>query len=523
MILFVGRQLRVLDASKLATLLKLEKQNASSTALRPYATRTGANISLGATETAHMSTIVDHNDKTLALLYPPGLPGGYRNQGMRFISFVVYAKRQNMTQLLLNSLLWSTQVENIEGRIDWFPIPFEWVFDVDHWNTFAPKQVPLLLRDDQIKVDQAIEGLCWTKASDIEGTELLRSEDRIRQIGSKTRNRHSNFTHEYSGQTTTINHLQRAALLQGALTPLLDNVTVPFITGRLKLNPRKQDFLLATEHCRQPFVYGGGTGAGRLWNEYLGFHRGLDIAGSHRNTSSVPFETDVWVYRALRPSPLWRDLAEQCAAQHAPSKRYMALHARVELEIMGHLCGNNMEKNLTAILERVLQLDETLTSSEDKNRKHISGLFIAVSRAGMEVKGTTTYEKFRHFADENLQTLNIVTGQNTSETLAADNTRQLFRVLQKNLPVFECGGRFVENFYATHPDVPSHGALLNAVINFHLAVYADYFIGVKGSSFSTDVLTTRYWLGKGDTNYRYTQTGIERVQGLPEPHGLCKK
>ena len=87
----------------------------------------------------------------------------------------------------------------------------------------------------------------------------------------------------------------------------------------------------------------------------------------------------------------------------------------------------------------------------------------------------------------------------------------------------ECGQRVLENYYADHLDVPNHGALLQSVVNFYVAVSAHVF-GVRGSSYSTDVLTTRYRLGKGQAKYWYTTAGIERVAngGLPKPHSTCK-
>ena len=467
---------------------------------------------------------------------------------MRFIALATYANTHNMTQMLLNSLLFSTQLNGVGGSFEWDPIPFEWVFDVDHFNTLASEgHLPQLVRWEdqlmQVRLDEEDDGNCWTPASEMEGYEQLVHGSHIDSLND------TSSTHLYSysptGTTsTTINHLQRAALLQGTLTPLMHNVTVPFITGSYSFNPRKVDFQTAVEHCRHPYVYGGGKQAGRLWHDYLRFHKGLDAAAAdatqgnyYRNTSAVPFETDVWVYRALRPAPPWRALAEECVAQHAATGHYMALHARVELEIMGHICGRTMEKNLTRIVERVYDLYGELSRqqqppNEDKEGALLSGLFVAASRTGMEEKGTGFYERFKDFADENLRTLNALTGHNSSSTSVADSTaatsvpqsqQLLFQNISQQLPVFECGERILKDYYAAHPDVPDHGALLQSVINFHLAVSADVFVGVKGSSYSTDVLTTRYWLGKGDANYRYTLTGVERVQGLPEPHGQCKR
>ena len=58
------------------------------------------------------------------------------------------------------------------------------------------------------------------------------------------------------------------------------------------------------------------------------------------------------------------------------------------------------------------------------------------------------------------------------------------------LALFECGSTVLEEFYAQNPDVPDHGSLLQSVVNFQVAVDSDIFVGVSGSSYSTDVWAT---------------------------------
>lgn len=48
--------------------------------------------------------------KALALLYPPGIVGGYRNQVMRLIGFLHYARIHDVQELLLPTMLWSTSM-----------------------------------------------------------------------------------------------------------------------------------------------------------------------------------------------------------------------------------------------------------------------------------------------------------------------------------------------------------------------------------------------------------------------------
>ena len=43
----------------------------------------------------------DNNDKILALVYPPGLIGGYRNQVIRILAFCIHAMKNNINKLLL--------------------------------------------------------------------------------------------------------------------------------------------------------------------------------------------------------------------------------------------------------------------------------------------------------------------------------------------------------------------------------------------------------------------------------------
>jgi hypothetical protein len=57
-----------------------------------------------------------------------------------------------------------------------------------------------------------------------------------------------------------------------------------------------------------------------------------------------------------------------------------------------------------------------------------------------------------------------------------------------------------------HDDVVEYdyyGSIVPSMINFWLACEADVFVGVAKSSWSTDVWTTRYYMGKGHTNYQY--------------------
>ena len=456
---------------------------------------------------------------TLALLFPPGLLGGYRNQVLRFIAFVVHASEQNVSQLLLPSLLWSTQIydprNNNSGGNDgqWFPIPFSWLFDVDYWNTHSD-HLPILVNHSRL---QAFPADCWMEPSEFDSIFHVYNETNIIESNPRT-NAHVfyyNFCSPQSnpnvgtGCTVVLNHLQRAALLQGVIRPLALNVSIPVLTGERLVNPRAIDFAPFTKNCTNPLVYGGGRKSGILWNSYLSYkRRHSDVS----NVSKLSIATDAWIYRALRPAEVWRNVAKQCIAKHAPSGEYIALHARLELEMMGHPCGADMEKNLTRILEYI----HDLYVEQNASFKTL-GLFIAVSRSGMEERGSRLYSLFRSYADENLLTLNRITEEPLRSLINQTNVGML--------QAFECGEKALRQYYSLNPSTPDHGSLLQSVINFYIAVSSKIFIGVAGSSYSTDILTTRFWLGKGSSNYRYTQNGIARVEkdGLPLPHSNCNR
>jgi hypothetical protein len=541
----------------------------------------------------HVLTQRKNTNSTLALLYPAGLLGGYRNQVIRLISLCVHAREQNLTQLLLPSLLWSTKVQLVPNQqvraapdsssragsrsrqggsgwntttdIDsnsssskavlgpWQPIPMDWIFDVDYWNEYAAGNIIIAHKNDVDSQQGHLPAL--VRLRDLNGSDCWEKFPESVQDGNHRTNNNNNNIAEH------LSPLQRAVWQQGTLGPL-SNLTQQLVAGQLpKFNPRKQDFLPAVQHCRNPVVYGGGRSFGRLWNDYIGHHKkkqqgGRNVsqptkeegnsASSSASTSSIPYQQDVHVLRALRPAPVWREVGQQCVQRHVglhansenstsisaqrrrqqetttetittPTKhsyKYVALHARIELEMMAHACGKHMEFNLTKIVQQVQELAASVAiiRSDDvhgNRQNNVHGLFVAVSRSGMQESGGL-YRTFRAYADDNLQTLDqLVRGGATAK---------------KPLPVFECGENMLEEYYQAHPDVPDHGSLLQSVINFDIAVNADLFVGVRKSSYSTDVWTTRYHQGKGDTNYEYTKSGTRKIEngGLPVPHINCK-
>lgn len=142
----------------------------------------------------------------------------------------------------------------------------------------------------------------------------------------------------------------------------------------------------------------------------------------------------------------------------------------------------------------------------------VERMFMAVSRQGMEEaigKNKTVQERL---ANENLDTL--------ARRMAEGHDPQ-----SEKSTIVECGESWMKRWYSQQNQVDEnhYGSLIPMVMNFYIATEAEVFIGTKGSSWSTDVWTNRYYRGKGDRNFKYTKEGIVPIPngGLPKPHGNC--
>ena len=457
---------------------------------------------------------ITNKTEVWALVTPPGLLGGYRNQVLRLFGLVLAAVKQesikeatagqSIPQMLLPSLLWSSHTAGPNGTRITRPVPMEDLFDIEHWNSRAEKNVlPKLIE----KLPHAEQSDCW--ASDT--IELQQSE----LVQSMLRNQ-PDFV-------PLLNHILEKPRF---LLPIA-NVSLAFITGNApELNPRRHDFSSHAKHCQYPIAYGGGGGRGQLWSNYMEFGR---------SRGSIPDPLEKEFLTALKPLPKWRRLARQCIQDGAgigdvvdqyedPFSHILALHPRVETEMMAHSCGAYMNKNLTSIFDDVKKFVET-----DTNLAHsISGIFVALHRAGASSKEGRPYYRFKQYVDDNIATLDRVlgnqfmAGQGLSIQLDAMNQQS------RRLSVFECGESFVERYYESQSrageQVVNYGSILPSLLNFDVAVEAAVFVGMRSSSWSNSVMTTRYYLGKGDTNFEYTrERGIQPIEngGLPPAHQNC--
>jgi hypothetical protein len=518
---------------------------------------------------------------TLALLYPPGLQGGYRNQVLRMVALCQHALQNNRT-LFLPSLWWSTQRtkrgtaptaregahpssiassnEPADTNRDalteaavWYPVPMDLMFDIDHWNQYAtenPESLPLLVdqlppppsnNNDNVNANRV--GDCWSipeqpREPMAEGADYLQREL------------------ERRGRLVPVENWTRA-LVRWPPSSSWDEGGDPPPVG---YNPRRHDLLPLVQHCTRPFVHGGGKMAGRLWNEYLALtkesspsKKGINNSNNNNGRRGV-YES---VLIALRPRREWRQLGiEHCLSTIQPpstttttttqeSRDYAVVHARIEPEMMAHPCGLRMERNLTVILDHVAHLlkNQSIVGSTPP-----PSVVVAVSREGLVDPRFPRFQELSHY---NLHTLNEYTAG--SEVEVEDEgqdegrrdrqpTMTKRKLLHDRFPVVECGGEMMARYYrarrgidgnGSHSNVDdsfnnddTYGTLLEQVINFDVAVNAKVFVGVQGSSYSNAIWTTRHLLlnHKGSSaNYRYTTSGIEPVVGMPPPHSNCPR
>ena len=450
--------------------------------------------------------IEEPRTKTWALVTPPGLLGGYRNQVIRMFGLVIAAYEQKIPQLLLPSILWSTRTVTTNGT-SVRPVPMEDLFDIEHWNSFA-KELPKLV--DHLGDDEETD--CW--ARNVDGW----------------REENKELTHKLKVRDPLI---ERILDQPRFLTPIA-NISLAYTTGQQAINPRRFDVSPLVQHCKNPIAYGGGGGRGILWVNYMDYGRRRP---RDKKTGYVqPSSLEQVFLRALKPLPKWRRLAQQCVidgtrsnmdtnnndGNYHPSvfSHIIALHPRVELEMMAHGCENFMNKNLTKIFQDV----ERFVQNNTGLANNISGVFVALHRAGASSKEGRVYQQFRAHIDENIETMDRVIGKTTlpGKGLSITNDRHEAR----SLPVFECGDQLLERYYQSQSEQPviDYGSLLPSIINFDVAVEAAVFVGMRSSSWSNSVWTTRYYLGKGHANFEYTrERGIQPIEngGLPPPHQNC--
>ena len=268
--------------------------------------------------------------------------------------------------------------------------------------------------------------------------------------------------------------------------------------------------------------HGGSNSIGRLWSDYKGMQEKRSKASQttvdNRTVDIHPEHDDVEkaIYQLMRPSFTIRRAIQDAvreALAHATTEnklisnkpRVMALHPRIEHEMLTHRCARLMQNNLTKVFEHLKSLPK------------FDLLFIALNKNNVDIepdpKQRGFSENLKKVANENRKVLKLIRNHGLFGTI----------------PVFESGVDTAAKIWfssyslATPLSASTLGVtdLVASVINFFTAVNADIFVGVRGSSYSTDVISARYYQSKdksGLENYIVGPEGIERIYGPAPPH-----
>uniref|UniRef100_A0A7S4N399 O-fucosyltransferase family protein n=1 Tax=Odontella aurita TaxID=265563 RepID=A0A7S4N399_9STRA len=368
---------------------------------------------------------------TLALIEPM-LRGGFRNQAMRFTAFVMHAVAKNISLILLPSIRfgdrWGTDK----------PIPFEELFDVSEWNKYA-----------------------------FDATEGRVTGVRLPKMVQYDPAQHYQWNEAFlTDRTPTSNPNPR----HGAVT----------------------QFKVSHENATQPYAYGGGIQAGRLWWDYSRYSAERSRSGLRSiNDRYRRHPVEVLIFRALQPSAKLRSVMGANLPNSVRHKDYICIHPRVESDMQSHYRCSNQERtgyqrNLSAILEAVEREMPTAPASE---------VFLPINQNFTRPDGLQKEQM-----GSNLWTLN--------ETL----THGLWN---GTVRAFELG----ENIVKDDPRFEGMRSTTGSVINFFLAVEAQVFVGQGASTWSVDAAAVRYHrLGANAKNYMFWKGGFTRLKGDPKPH-----
>jgi hypothetical protein len=170
-----------------------------------------------------------------------GFPSGYRNQIQAFSAFVVLGGLANHSQILMPTLSYKDTFGS--NRF----MPFEFLFDVEHWNSFYPALPRMVHCDQELFPNYDCEGKKWLKT------------DKPTMLHAETRPNHHLFSifMRYSGKqrgpmmAAGFRNAMELLMIKGALRPHPDllvivnrllgdlggNGTVPYMTLHARVEP----------------------------------------------------------------------------------------------------------------------------------------------------------------------------------------------------------------------------------------------------------------------------------------------
>lgn len=433
---------------------------------------------------APMTSTVPWSNCTTLAFYEGRLRSGFRNQIMAFVILILEAnrvdaskgKRQPHCQFLLRSL----------GQKDTYGtnsfIPFAKLWDVPHWNSHFP-QLPRLVDYDPILHSQFnYDNTRWYRTPSFNATD---------------------------GRSVT--------LLQAPLP-----IAKWFGTYGL----------FASHKPRRPCAFGYQHKLMTAYSRYAkgkgGFAADASASGSSRNPAEI-----LMLKGAMRPHPSLQAIIDNLLRQTyllSPDEStavssslmakplqldYMTLHARVEPDMQNHqVCREKKVLNLTDIFEFIERMWP---------EPPVSKIFMPINRQYLELEGdidgssNSSAKMTLPVNDKKKKRL----GGGGVNWVAVENLRALNWARDVGLwhgraKVIEFGANALDG--TSYADQPSTAG---AMLNFFIGVPAKIFVGTEVSSFSHDLLATRFFRGYSE-NYKYLPSGLHdwTPAGTVDPAGF---
>jgi hypothetical protein len=379
---------------------------------------------------------------------PTHLISGYRNQIMSLAMLMMKANQEGHQQFLLDSL----QHKDTYGTNQF--VPFEVYFDVQHWNSYY--------NATEYRIHGANANEAGRHPTSL--PRLVYHEPRI----------------HYQWDTTTNRYID--AVSNGTVEP-----THPY--GYMNPSTRLQMTYQRYAKGKTKFIQQHSPKNNKSPERNI-FER------STRNPAEI-----LMLQGALRPNPTLQSILEslleqmkqkanQNTSQRGTSDKnnnndwsYMTLHARVEPDMQRHpVCPG----------KKVRELDKIIRWIEAKfPEPPVSIVFMPINRQYLEKEGTLPIE-------------NQTTNRNGSSInwIAVENLRELNRITQQGLwngtvPVVEFGANALKGTVYEH-----RPSTAGAILNFFLTLQpqCSVFVGTEVSSFSHDVLASRFYRGYVTSN-----------------------
>lgn len=203
--------------------------------------------------------------------------------------------------MLLPSIRWNCD----HRKVKFDSVPFELLFDVDHWNN-NDTGLPRLVAHNKSEHDD------WDP-----------------------------FTGMFRGSCDVLDDFLRG-----------EGIAKDSIFNR-------------TKHYENPTPYGGGGALGTLFYDYMGYDQSIQHVFSPLLNKSLDFRNDVEarIIRAMRPSTTVEQILQRTLGGNGEPP-YMVLHARVEPEMLIHLrCLDKKVYNLTTIFDMIRGMEHANVSN----------------------------------------------------------------------------------------------------------------------------------------------------------------